>query len=1111
MLTIQTLGTFQIENDSQEVFNLRSRKNEALLAYLLMEGQRELRRSMLAGLLWPESAEKTANLNFRQALHRIKKILPNELFTITRQTVQCHAACAPIVVDSLTLINCVEETRAHNHETRHSCVTCMEKLAAVANLYQGDFLAGLFFEEAVELEEWILFQREWLRRQALTVLDDLTRFYSERRDFDSAEKTARQQLEIDPLREVAHQQLITILADNGNRTAALQQFEQCRDLLEAELGVEPAAETQALYEQIKQRDLKPTPQTLPTARTGFFGRSAEIAQLNQLLAQPSTRLVTIVGVGGVGKTRLALQLAAQTTFLDGICFVPLDGIETDAATLAERLATVTAEKLEIGLQGGVSAEKQLFTHLSQHTMLLIFDNLEHLPLNALHDTLLALLDHAPNVKILTTSRERLNAHNEQLFQLDGLPVPEETATDAQGYATLQLLCERARRINTNFQLTDENLPAAIDICEQVAGLPLAIELAAAWVEHFTLAEIAAEIRASHTILSTRSRSLPARHTSVANVFNYSWQLLTPSLQQLLAQLAIFRGSFSRRAAITVTGGRLFELAALVDKSLLRVEAAGEYALHPLVRQFSAEKLTNPLTTETQFTTFYLSTIAEHHDTLNSTTPQPALDAIRDALPNIQHAWLLAVKHDDLAQLSESLPAIARYCRLTSSFQIGRQLLQAALESGEISADFRLHAQLTCYQAEMLNGQGLFSEAIGAAHRAIATNPDDNLTAIAYLQWGIALYNQGHVTHAHPQLERALSLTTHDAQKPDVLRALGSILFRLGDYAAARQHLFDALQIDRAHGERHGEGQDLCQLGIVTRQLGHYDEAQRYLETSLPIARELGDRLVEHKVLANLGDIAYYLQRFGQAYDFFCNSLQVAQAVGNQREIGVAFVNLAAVMFECGNYEMSKTYLQKGQNHQQAAGFERGVSWGNLCLGMIEHRMGDHREAVKRIQAQIVVMDEVGDHIGQTYARLYLGHALMALSQEREAVMAYQEAAQRQSELNLPHLALQILAGHAMSLQATGDHEHARKLTEQLYEKLTAQQVQKGYRPPALYWYCSQLLTAQGDHRGVEMALLATQLLAEQAQQITDRTLQHSYQHAVPVHHAIMQHDLAELC
>ncbi len=557
-LTLNFFGGFQAAIDGETISESRAKRIEALLIFLAMEASRPHRREMLIGLLFPDMPDDAARTNLRQTLSRLRRAIkdakaqPSFLLT-SRESTQFNPASRH-TVDVVQFQEGLAGCQQHRGVRDSACAACMARAETAVSHYQGPFLDGFFLEDSSAFEEWLLGYRQQLQEMALAALDELAQFHERRGEYEQAADFARQQLAIEPWREPAQQQLMRALAHLGERNAALAAYRDFCQTLEDELGVEPLPETAALAEQI-QGAAAERPYHLPPREQNLVGRAEELAQLSAGLANPAQRLHTIVGPGGMGKTRLALEAAwlAATAhlgpFMHGIFFVPLSGVAAVESSAFNPLVTAVAEAIGYTFAGSAEPQVQLLSYLKDKKMLLVLDNLEHLmqPGRAL---ILALLQQAPSLNLLVTSRERLSLAEEHVLTLSGLPSnpvagsTEETALSP----AMTLFVQRAQQVESRFVLGetgDWSATAVAEICQLLDGLPLAIELAAAWVRLLSCPEILAELRHNLDSLGASAIDLPQRHRSLRAVFDYSWQLLTQSEQQTLAQLAIFQGGFER--------------------------------------------------------------------------------------------------------------------------------------------------------------------------------------------------------------------------------------------------------------------------------------------------------------------------------------------------------------------------------------------------------------------------------------------------------------------------------------------------------------------------------------------------------------------------------------
>ncbi|MFZ1752919.1 MAG: AAA family ATPase [Caldilineaceae bacterium] len=399
---------------------------------------------------------------------------------------------------------------------------------------------------------------------------------------------------------------------------------------------------------------------LPAAVTPFLGRERELSELARLLTDPKLRLLSIVGPGGMGKTRLAVECARREReqFPDGACFVPLASLQE----LDDLLPAIAAALGYAFLTDARSPQQQLFDYLRAKALLLMLDNFEHLIDGA--GLVQELLQAAPRLKVLVTSRERLRLSGETVFLLDGMDFPDwETAPDLNTYSAVSLFLQSARFARPGFTLQPDDLPYVVRLCRLVDGVPLGIVLAAAWVEMLSLPEITGEIERSLDFLSSDLRDLPERQRSLRAVFDHSWRLLTDNERSVFRQMAVFRGGFARQAAEEVVGAGLPLLTALLSKSLIQRTETGRYELHELVRQYAAEKLTldpaSPALYE-RHARYYLTLLHRQMDDLSGRQLQSRQGNVSADLDNIRAGWEWAVESREAMLISSALDDLCRF-------------------------------------------------------------------------------------------------------------------------------------------------------------------------------------------------------------------------------------------------------------------------------------------------------------------------------------------------------------------------------------------------------------------------------------------------------------------
>jgi predicted ATPase/DNA-binding SARP family transcriptional activator len=902
-LSLALLGPLQVMLDGAPITTFESDKVRALLAYLAIEADRPHRRDALAGLLWPDRPERAAHLNLNQALANLRGAIGDRTATppflsITRETVQFNRASdyeLDVEAFSARLAACKE----HLHRHVATCKSCIQRLQQAADLYRGSFLAQFFLSDSAAFEEWALLKREWLHRRALHTLARLADYHERRGDCEQAQHYTWQQLELEPWREESHRQLMRVLALSGQRSAALEQYERCRRALADELGVEPAEETTALYENIRdtasaemspQRDETQHLQNFPAQPTALIGREAELAELGALLENPACRLITIVGPGGIGKTRLVLAVAAEQaeTFTHGAAFVPLQAISAAAF-----LAPAILSALDIPLQGQRGPGEQLLDHLRGKEQLLVLDNVEQLLApdqsgdGGAAKLLADLLQRAPGVTLLVTSRERLALQGEWLFDVSGLSYPAgELADDLEGYSAVQLFMQRAGQVRRQFALADGEARAVARICRLVEGLPLAIELAAAALRGRSCGAIAAAIETSLSALETTLRAVPERHRSIWATFEHSGRLLSDEERQVFPRLSVFRGGFTLEAAAALcgelkieneqlrkdfTGEAIFNsqspreypilnlLSALLDKSLLRWDGTARYDMHELVRQYASEKL------------------EEAGETAE--------------LRNRHAAYFLALAEQAEPELWGGADQISWNHRL----QMEHDNLRAALQWSLAQEDGALGLRLTAALWWFWLTRGYLNEGRQWLTKALATTVpvSSRVRAKALHGSGSIALDQRDFTAATALLEQALTIARElqdRGQISTLLYTLGEAARLQGDLRQATAHFEESVVLGRGLEDKltkFGVAASLVSLGTIAHAEGDNARAAIVLEESLTFLRELGNAIYIAWCLAVLGRVATDQGDWGLASGRFVESLSLFRELIQRN--GIAYV------------------------------------------------------------------------------------------------------------------------------------------------------------------------------------------------------------------------------
>ncbi|MCL4858708.1 MAG: tetratricopeptide repeat protein [Caldilineaceae bacterium] len=660
---------------------------------------------------------------------------------------------------------------------------------------------------------------------------------------------------------------------------------------------------------LPENDIRPTeppPVRLPTPPTALVGRERELGEIGRLLRDPQCRLLTLVGAGGIGKTRLAIHAAAeqQTAFSDGLFFVAMAGAPTAAL-----MAPTIAASIGLSLFGVGNPEEQVLAHLQNKQVLLVLDNLEQLlaapaePATSAVQSLYqgsslplleGILQQAPGVKLLATSREQLNLPGEWVFDLQGLPTPPPIAehqTSGAGlaaYSSVALFLQTARRVQSGFTLAVEEQSAVARLCRLVEGMPLAIELAATWVRTLTCAEIVAELERSIDFLTTQARGAPERHRSMKAVFDHSWRLLTPTEQRALRRLAVFRGGFRRDAAQVVAGASLASLASLVGKSLVRHSTHGRYELHELVRQYAAAHLAiderEKAATHTQHSDFYLGRLQQQCQALRTAQQAQVLANFIAEADNVRTAWAWLVAQRDGARIRAATLAMIDLYDWLHWFQEGDDIFGRAAAALTSTEGTPLGAALL--------GQGVFACRFGryaaaqhllAASIAHVQECEDAVFMVAARYWQAAVaYNRGDYGQAHQWANESLLLAEQigDAWRAhaDARNLLALIALAQGDYPAAEQMFQQVLRFLRNAGSPSMTIVCLCNLSRALRLQRAFDVAQALLDEALLLCKQVGDRWVTALTLAGLGQLAYEAGSFADAQRRFEESLTLMRTL-----------------------------------------------------------------------------------------------------------------------------------------------------------------------------------------------------------------------------------------
>lgn len=727
---------------------------------------------------------------------------------------------------------------------------------------------------------------------------------------------------------------------------------------------------------------------LPAQTTPFVGRESELKELERLLRDRQNRLVTILGSGGMGKTRLSLQIGEHllTDYAQGVYFValaPLNAVENIVPAIAEAVRyTFNSD--------GRTPKDQLLDYLREKHLLLVMDNFEHLiagtPLVA------EILRAAPNVKVLATSRERLNLSGETLFNLEGMDFPEwETPEDALEYSAVKLFLQSARRARPDFELDADSLPSVARICRLVYGMPLGIVLAAAWVEMLPLDEIAEEIAKSLDFLETEMRDVPDRHRSIRAVFDYSWNLMTESERDTFMKLSVFHGSFTRQAAQEVTGTSLRSLTSLVNKSLLRRDPdTGRYAMHVLLHQYAAEKFDTCCGEGANIVhrhmTFYTKLLHDAEPTFNSNRENAIVEMIDDDLENIRAAWRYAIENChwtelDRIQRSMTYYYLARSMLLegTKSFQ---ELAEVLEKAGQDDTDVYWRARSN--QAWLAGRQGDYETVITLSERACSYFKDKNNGE----EICVALNNLSYATMMQ------------------------------GDYEIAEDYARNAYQIADKQHDAYSRYYSLANLGYAAYLHGKYDEARQIYEqlNNAPGVKDYSPSGRAYS-LNNLGEIMQAVGEFETANRLYAEAYAIFKEINHRRGMAFTSNNLAGVYTIQGKYEEAQAIYEQAYKLNREIGDRNGIGHSLSALGNVEFYRRNIDIAEYKYRESLAIRRQMGDRRGIADSLHDLGDAALAKRDFAQAEKLYAESLEIRRQISDPTGVIHAMAWLAIARSA----------------------------------------------------------------------------------------------
>jgi predicted ATPase len=885
-LSIRSFGPLGFDLDHQPLAGLEYNKVRALLLVLVLAPERAQTRAALCALLWPELAEKAARNNLSQTLTNLRKVFRGDgepFILATNEAIQINPSTnIALDIDVHRFENLIEACEGHTHPHWHTCVACTQRLQAAMQLYTADFLAEFSLPDSAPFEEWAHAQRERLRQRALTALDRLMRAAEWRSQHTQAIEFARRQIAIDPLNEASHRELIRLLAHNGQLAAANNQYDSLCRTLSSELGVEPEEATRKLFAQAnadasKLPSRQAPPSFLPAPPSALIGREADTENLAELLRNGQSRLITLTGPAGVGKTRLAIHVAHQLRFeyADGVHVVELAPV-TDATQVPIAIAQV------LGL--GDKTAQAVQRHLHNQHALLVLDNFEHV--QEASTFVAELLARAPALTVLTTSRAALRVRAEQQYLL--APLAQDMA--------VQLFADRASASHHHFSISEHNAADVAAICERLDGLPLAIELIAVRVYLSSPAELARQLNTQMPYGNGSNgnngfyslRDMPPRHRTLHNAIRWSTDLLSDDERQMFAHVGVFAGGFTKEAMQAVVGPLCQADVGAMLSSLhhANLVQARPHATHPrftileTVREFALAELQKcgwREDAQRRHAEYFVQLAEAAKPHLYTAHMGQQMDALETELDNIRAAVLWCRQHDVGAGI-RMLGSLQRLWILRGHKREAHAWLSDLLD--------RALSQNSATALELAHG-----------YRA-----DGNLC--------LRLDNYA---EANVKLTRALQAYEQHEDKYHIaltLSHLGILALAQGQYAECERYQQKSLAISREIGDMWNTASSLNNLAEALRLQGHFDQARSHFAESAALYRQIGDPSSEASATSNMATVVRQQGNLTEAQQLFSESYAMLVGLGDKLRMAHAKLGLAHVARAQGDKQSAKAHYRE---------------------------------------------------------------------------------------------------------------------------------------------------------------------------------------------------------
>lgn len=904
MLVLRVLGYPQVYIDDVLVEKFMSNKVLLLLCYLALNPSAHSREK-LAGLFWGDMPDTKAKSNLRQALHDLSKRVGDYLI-VTRQTVNFDTS-RPYKIDALQLEELSLQFNAD------------DVISFDYEMYCGMFLDGFHIDDIEYLADWIRITRERYRLKYLDILQYLSHSQTRQRLLREAQQTLHELLQIEPLHEETHRHLMLNLARQGKYALSLKHYETFKTLLAEDLGVLPMPQTEILAQKVHQAQ-QSARYRVKQPTTDFFGRKQELDSLQELLFDPNIRLVTVIGIGGIGKTRLAEQLGIELGhwFINGVAFIPLETVKTP-----EQFLNTLSDYFQLTQVDSSLRLEQIINHLKNLELVLILDNFEHLK-DCVPIVEQLIIQTA--IQCLVTSRERLNLKLEHVLELDGLQTSQNQLDENDAY---QLFISRAKQIHPNFDTDDTE--SILHICRFVQGMPLAIEMTAGWVDTLSVQELVSLIQTDLDMLHSTHHDIPERHQSIRTVLNQSWLRLTQALQTTLIQLTIFQNGFRYEAAKYVTNITLADLQTFSGRAWFKLKSDQRYTFHPLIYQYLQEKIIEyktPLSSiMDKHATYYCDFIYQQSEQVYSSVFVPeALTNIQLEFDNIQYGWKWAIQHllqDSISLALDSYTALNRLiCRFDDVIEDLEQI-RDWLEQHDPSSLLlaRIYGRLGSiyyfHHTHSNQAKSAFEKNLELATQA----QDKNEIGLALN--GLGICNLDNDIHLTERLLRdgisVLEEVGNHVQMAVTQNTLGVVLMSQERYQEALPIFHQSYQVLESNDDSRLVF-PLSQFAKLALNDNDFDTAQRLFERCLEVCQSGHNHIRTAQMLEELGDLAIHSDQHEKAQHYYQESLimshehnlmvDIPRRLSKHAEVAIlrGQVN-SAILYTQQALDIASTYLE----------------------------------------------------------------------------------------------------------------------------------------------------------------------------------------------------------